>query len=122
MFYINPLTRIKMRAILWIVMNFVFGACLVNGYFTQTEWQLNIFKFIVWVNFISSALVFYSKETRKRLMERGSGMHYVVRATFDLTMIGFLAAIGWFWFAVMCLLNAVFEYSIFNDKDIVKKL
>ena len=97
--------------IAWIIFNGLFMIFGIAGLFLKVKWSENIFVFFVWLIFILSLIEVSNKEIKKIVQERGRVIPEWVSMTYDIIIIGMLAAAGRFVYATMWFLQMCFDLT-----------
>lgn len=118
------MTKKIKRTIVWIVFNGFIAWSAWQGVFNHVEWTQNLFKFLVWLNFVMTILLFIgysaSVEIKEKVHETGMSVPTSVSMVYDLLLAGSLAAAGWFCYSALIVIQGFMQVGIYSQNE--KKL
>ncbi|MHC4322468.1 MAG: hypothetical protein ACYST3_09365 [Planctomycetota bacterium] len=106
------------RCVMWAVINGGMVYALYMAMAFQNEFAANIIKFLIWLNFISMAILTCAGgEVKKKLREKGPSVHWKINFAYGLIYSCTLAAFGWFGYATLDILATFLQMALYNDED-----
>lgn len=104
------------KILIWVASTVVYTGSIICGFWFGVEWCRNIAMFLVWLNFITSAMVALHTPSKDKKHKEGRTVHRYISYTQDIATVLFLAAIGEFVLASISAAQSSFEYSIYDDE------
>ncbi len=105
------------RIIHWAVLN---GAMVTIGYLGIYKGMIGferVFKFLIWVNFISMVLIRYNNEAREAMLKRGASIPSSINNIYGIIFSCTLIYFGYILYGIIDLLATMFQISIYSDSD-----
>jgi hypothetical protein len=102
------------RVATWLLWNGALAACLWYGVGQGVGWAENVVIFLTWLYTILYVFASGNAESRAYVHERGRSVPEWLTTSFDLGVACFFAAHGWFFFAVLQVVQAAAYMSLFR--------
>lgn len=99
----------------WVVLNaFLAYLCYVSVT-TEGGWQFNLFRFVVWLNVIVTIVASTNDAIKETFIDESAGINRYVSGIYDIAMIATLICYGWFFTAVLVMIQSSVEHRIKLD-------
>ena len=106
-----------MRQLKWVLIHVALAYLLYAWTMEGVEWAENIYKFVVWLNFIVSIMLIYLKEARERTRKNGRSVHRYISHWYDVLSLTLLVGFGSIFYGVIYLLSTILQIYIFEGDE-----